>query len=211
MPGISTLSRYIGMRFLDAIFGIFALCTVLIFMIDFVEFLRQAGKYGSVPAWLLVWITILRLPAYTEILLPFAVLVGAIAALLMLSRKSELAVMRAGGMSAWQFLGPGLVVAFLLGVVSVTVYNPLACGGRGEAERIFADAFGRETTSCAPGDGHLAAPGRSRRPIGHQRRRRVQAEATLLRAVIAFIYDRRGHFTERVDANEAELEDGYWA
>ena len=127
----------------------FALCTVLIFMIDFVELLRQAGKGGNVPAWLLAWITILRLPAYTEILLPFAVLVGSIAALLMLARKSELAVMRAGGMSVWQFLRPGFVVALLLGVLSVMVYNPLAAAARDQAERLYADAFGRESNALA--------------------------------------------------------------
>ncbi len=129
MPGVSTLSRYIGSRFLTAILGMFALCSVLIFMIDFVELLRQAGKGGNVPAWLLAWMTILRLPAYTEILLPFAVLVGSIAALLMLARKSELAVMRAGGMSVWQFLRPGIVVAFTLGVLSVVALQPACSRG----------------------------------------------------------------------------------
>ena len=46
-----TLRRYIRNRFLTAIFATFVLCSVLIFMIDFVEMLRQSGKYGSVPAW----------------------------------------------------------------------------------------------------------------------------------------------------------------
>ena len=59
---------------------------------------------------------LLRLPAFTEILLAFAVLVGGIGALLSLNRKSELIVMRAGGMSVWQFLRPGLVVALVLGI-----------------------------------------------------------------------------------------------
>ena len=59
---------------------------------------------------------LLRLPAFSEILLSFAVLVGSIGALLSLNRKSELTVMRAGGMSVWQFLRPGVTVALLLGV-----------------------------------------------------------------------------------------------
>jgi lipopolysaccharide export system permease protein len=109
--GNRTLGRYLAVRFMLTIFGTFLLCSVLIFMIDFVELLRQSGKYGSVPASLLVWMTLLRLPAYTEILMAFAVQVGTVAALLMLSRKSELAVMRAAGLSVWQFLRPGLMVA----------------------------------------------------------------------------------------------------
>lgn len=164
MPGLSTLSVYIGARFLTAIFAVFGLCTVLIFMIDFVEMLRQAGKYGSVPAYMLAWITMLRLPAYTEILLPFAVLVGSIGALLMLARKSELAVMRAGGMSVWQFLLPGVMVAFLLGIGSTTLFNPLAAGARDRAERLYSEAFGRESQLSArdravPGCGRTGSTG----------------------------------------------------
>lgn len=212
MPVVSTLSRYIGMRFLNAVFGVFALCTVLIFMIDFVEILRQAGKTSGapVPAWLMIWITVLRLPAYTEILLPFAVLVGAISALLMLSRKSELAVMRAGGMSAWQFLGPGVTVAFLLGVASVVLYNPLAAAARDKSERLYADAFGRDPTALRAGNS-----GAWLRQDGLDGQSVINAayaakRGTNLQTITAFIYDVQGHFSERIEAASANLQDGYW-
>ena len=86
----STLLRYIARKFLNATLATFLVLALLIFMIDFVELLRQGGKSGGVPAARLVSIALLRLPAYTEFLIPFTVLCGSIAALLMLSRKSEL-------------------------------------------------------------------------------------------------------------------------
>ncbi|HML42957.1 MAG: LPS export ABC transporter permease LptG [Hyphomicrobium zavarzinii] len=210
MPGVSTLSVYIGMRFLIAIFAVFGLCTVLIFMIDFVELLRQAGKYGSVPAWLLAWITALRLPAYTEILLPFAVLVGSISALLMLARKSELAVMRAGGMSVWQFLRPGAAVAMMLGILSSTVFNPLAATARDSSEKLYSEAFGRESSLLGKGASGTwlrqdGLDGQSVLTAGSTRRR-----GTELTTVTAFVYDKSGRFSERVDASRAKLEEGYW-
>jgi lipopolysaccharide export system permease protein len=210
MPRISTLSLYIGMRFLVAIFSVFALCTVLIFMIDFVEMLRQAGKYGNVPGWLLAWITMLRLPAYTEMLLPFAVLVGSIGALLMLARKSELAVMRAGGMSVWQFLRPGIMVALALGVLSSTAFNPLAATARDRAERIYSEAFGRESTALGKGSGgpwlrQDGLDGQSILSAASAGRR-----GTELTSVTAFVYDKGGEFAERVDAKSAVLEEGFW-
>ncbi|WP_072391183.1 LPS export ABC transporter permease LptG [Hyphomicrobium sp. CS1GBMeth3] len=210
MPGISTLSLYLSMRFLTAIFAVFGLCTVLIFMIDFVEMLRQAGKHGSVPVGMLVRITVLRLPAYTEILLPFAVLVGSIGTLLMLSRKSELAVMRAGGMSVWQFLKPGIAVALLLGVFSSLVFNPLAAQARDRAEGLYADAFGRESTTLGKGAGgpwlrQDGLDGQSILSAASAGRR-----GTELKAVTAFVYDKEGRFTERVDAKEARLQEGFW-
>ena len=205
-----TLKRYIRGRFLTAILGTFLLCTILIFMIDFVEMLRQSGKLGDIPAWKLAYITLLRLPAYTEFLLSFAVLVGAIGALLMLSRKSELTVMRAGGMSAWQFLWPGMVVAGVLGVLAVAVYNPLAAASRAEGERLFAQAFGRESNLFRNDSG-----GSWLRQDGADGQSVISAVAAsnrglILEGVTVFVFDGAGRFSERVDSTTAQLKEGYW-
>ena len=209
----STLNRYLGWKFLSAIMGTFFLCSVLIFMIDFVELLRQAGKYddsGTVPAWMLLWITLLRLPAYTEFLLAFAVQVGSISTLLFLSRKSELAVMRAGGMSVWQFLRPALVLAFILGALTTTLYNPMAAAAREEAEKLFAEAFGRDANllRAKSGESWLRQNGLDGQSV-------VTAVSATnkgldLSAVSAIVYDQDGIFKERVDAEKASLKDGYW-
>ena len=130
MLGPRTLRRYVAKRFLLAILGAFAVCAVLIFMIDMIELLRLSRRATDLPCCALLWMGLLRLPAFTEILLAFAVLVGGIGALLSLNRKSELIVMRAGGMSVWQFLRPGLVVALVLGVVRG---HGLQSAGRGRA------------------------------------------------------------------------------
>ncbi|HEY8194392.1 MAG TPA: LptF/LptG family permease, partial [Hyphomicrobium sp.] len=116
-----TLSRYIARMFFVAIVSTLAVCALLIFMIDFVELLRMSGKFGDVPGTTLVRIALLRLPAYIEFLIGFAVLVGSISALIYLNRKSELAVMRAGGMSVWQFLGPGLFVGLAVGFFAMMI------------------------------------------------------------------------------------------
>ncbi|MFM9938781.1 MAG: LPS export ABC transporter permease LptG [Hyphomicrobiaceae bacterium] len=210
MFGRSMLSRYIARRFLMTIAGTFAMCAVLIFMIDIVELLRQAGKYGRVPSLQIAVMALLRLPAYTEILMPFSVLVGAIGALLLLSRKSELAVMRAAGMSAWQFMRPGLVVAFLIGVFSVTIYNPLAAAARAESEQMFAKAFGREAAVLRT-DGNGAwlrqdgADGATVLNAGA-----VSGSGRTLNAVMFIQFDRQGRFVERIDGLSATLGDGVW-
>lgn len=67
-----TLWRYISRLFFVAIAATLAVCALLIFMIDFVELLRQSSKFGSVPMGTLVMIAMLRLGAYVEFLLGFA-------------------------------------------------------------------------------------------------------------------------------------------
>lgn len=210
MAAPRTLRRYIRAKFLTAILGTFVLCSVLIFMIDFVEMLRQQGKYGAVAAWKLVWMTLLRLPAYTEFLLGFAVLVGSIGAMLMLARKSELTVMRAGGMSAWQFMWPGIVVAGVLGLAGVALYNPMAAAARAEGERMFAQSFGRDANLLRSDNG-----GSWLRQDGADGQSVITAVAAsnrglTLTGVTVFVFDDAGRFTERIDAGQAELRDGFW-
>ncbi|MGH6816044.1 MAG: LPS export ABC transporter permease LptG [Hyphomicrobiaceae bacterium] len=210
MIAATLLRRYLAWRFLTTIAGTFLLCSILIFMIDFVELLRQAGKYGSVPVRTLVWMALLRLPAYTEILLAFAVLVGTMAALLLLNRKSELAIMRTAGMSVWQFLRPGLTLAFTMGVTAVVAYNPLAAAARAEAERLSAEVFGRESTLLRPqgGTNWLRQDGiDGPSVIGASSASRGGLALT---AVTVFQFDREGRFVERIDGRRARLYDGYW-
>jgi lipopolysaccharide export system permease protein len=205
-----TLLSYIGRKFLVGIAATLLICSLLIFMIDVLELLRVSGKYKSVPALSLMGIALLRLPAYTEFLFGFAVLVGSIGALMMLNRKSELAVMRAGGMSVWQFIWPGVLVAFLIGVIGVTVFNPLAAAGRAEAEKRFAKVFGGgENLLKAQGGGSWL------RQDGIDGESIIGAAAAsnrglTLTGVIAFSYDKQGHFAERIDAAAAELKEGFW-
>lgn len=205
-----TIQLYIARKFLTGILGTFVLCSVLIFMIDFVELLRQSGKYGAVPAWKLAWLGLLRLPAYSEFLIGFAVLSGSIAALLLLARKSELAVMRAGGMSVWQFLSPGIAVAFIIGVGAVVAFNPLAAAGRTKAERLFADVFGRDPNVLAAQSG-----GSWLRQDGVDGQSVIGAVAASnrglkLTGVAAYVFHPSGTFVERIDAASAELKEGYW-
>jgi len=205
-----TLGFYVARRFLLGILITFLVCAVLIFLIDFVELLRQSGKYGEVPPLTLALIAVLRLPAYAEYLVAFAVLVGSIAALLQLSRRSELVVMRAGGMSVWGFLRPGLIVAFVLGTLAVTVFNPLAAAGRTESESLFAEAFGKESNLL-----------RSRSGASWLRQNGADGQSVIsaalasnrgltLTGVTVFVFDPDGHFVERVDGARADLREGFW-
>lgn len=208
MPVI--ISRYIAKTFFFGILGTFVVCALLILMIDMIELLRLSGKYGSVPLWTLTGLALLRLPTYTEFLLSFTILVGAIAALMHLSRKSELTILRASGMSVWQFLRPGMIVALLLGLLSVVLYNPLAAASRTMAEQAYAEVFGRDsnlldTSSSGTWLRQNGADGPSVLSAGA-----AQDRGLSLTAVTALVFSPDGRFKERIDARSAELQDGYW-
>jgi lipopolysaccharide export system permease protein len=136
--------------------------------------------------------------------------VGSIGALLSLNRKSELTVMRSAGMSAWQFLRPGLAVALVLGILAVAIFNPLAAAARSEAEQLVAEVFGKEVGLLAPSGekSWLRQDGADGQSVLNAKA--VANQGLSLSGVIAFQFDRQGRFIERLDAQRAILQDGYW-
>jgi lipopolysaccharide export system permease protein len=205
-----TLRWYIARRFVGMIAGALIVCMSLIFMIDMVELLRQARSATSVTVWQLMWVGFLRMHAFTEILIPFAVLVGSIGALMSLSRKSELAVMRAGGMSVWQFLRPGISVAAVIGVLSVVGYNPLAAEATTMAEALMSKYFGNDTSMLRSAAGNwLRQDGRDGPSV--MSARSVTDQGLSLTGVTLFKYDAKGRFVEHIKAEKAVLGDGAWS
>jgi lipopolysaccharide export system permease protein len=214
MRGISavgTLARYFSARFLIAMVAMFLICCVLIFFVDFIEMLRRAGNYSDdVPSFVLVWMTLLRLPSFSELVLPFAVLIGTIGIFLMLNRSSELVVLRAAGISVWQFTLPAMIVAFLLGVAFVLLYNPIAALARAKAEQLYATAFGRGESllKTRNAGAWLREDGADGPTVVHARE--ALNQGLELQGVTVFQYDRNHGLTERIEAKRALLKDGRW-
>jgi len=143
--------------------------------------------------------------------LAVAVLVGAMACYLNLSRRLELVIARAAGMSAWQFVAPAVVVALLLGAVATAVYNPVAALLQEQSKRLEDRAFntGQSSSLQATGTGFWV---RQKSPDGQSIINAVSSadQGVRLGGVTVFMYDQGGRFVERVEAKIAMLDDGFW-
>ena len=203
-----TLSRYFGMRFLSAVLAVFAGTLVLTAMIDFLELMRRSGDINDVSAFFIAKITLFRVPFITERVLPFAVLVGAMFCYLNLSRRLELVVARAAGISAWQFVAPAIIVAWLIGVAMTAVYNPISAILREQSTRLEADLFGENgipTTTSGFWLRQRTEEGQSVINAKSSRQQGIQ-----LGGVSVFRFDPSGRFQDRIEAKSAVLERGYW-
>lgn len=121
-----TLSYYIGRHFLLAILLALAGLLVVTILVDAIELIRRASGREGVPFSVILGMMALRIPHFAERLLPYAVLIGSMMALVRLTRTQELVVARAAGVSVWQFLGPAVAVVVTLGVVTTTAFNPIS-------------------------------------------------------------------------------------
>ena len=204
-----TLSRYFAMRFVSSVVGSFLGVIALAAMIDYVELMRRGADWPNATAWLLAKISMYRVPQLTERLLSFSVLVSAMSCYLTLSRRHELVIARAAGVSAWQFVTPAIVAAFLLGTIATTLYNPVAAMLHERSKRLEADMQGGTSAlqqflsgfwvRQKSNDGGAIINAISSREQGAQ-----------LGGVSVYVFDNSGHFQQRIEAKSAILQEGYW-
>ena len=125
----TTLGLYLARDFLRNTAGLFFLFFFLIMLVDIIELSRQVSAVTHVRFSDVALVCLFRAPSFAENILPFAVMFGASASLIMLNRKLELVVARASGVSVWQFLMPLVVTAALIGLFASLAYNPLSLRG----------------------------------------------------------------------------------
>jgi lipopolysaccharide export system permease protein len=210
MTIFTIIGRYLAVRFFVTILSVFLVTFLLIFFIDFVEVLRSASKRDDVSSSALALIALLRVPIFAELALPFAILIGTIAAFLSVSRSSELTIVRASGVSVWQFVQPGVFVALALGVFAVAVYNPVASAARATAERLQTELFNTQKSFGAVRltGSWLRQESVDGPTILHAK---VSADRGLtLGGVTLLQFDLNNRFSEQIQANKAELRQGYW-
>lgn len=206
---LNTLGRYFAWRFLVMVLVVYGIFVMIVFFIDFVEMMREAAKVNA-SAGQAMFVTLIRLPAFAELILPFAVLIAAIGTFLMFSRSSELVIVRAAGISVWQFLRPTLYVALAIGLFSTTVYNPLAAKAKLLSERIFAETFAAKGGARKNSD--TASWIRQDGPDGPSiiYARASANRGTTLAGLTLLQFDLKRKFIERIEADKAELRQGYW-
>lgn len=207
----SRLGRYVVSR---VFFGIFvALFAVLaaILLIDMVEQMRTVGTRVEISMLEALRLTLLKTPMLVEQTLPFVVLAGSMMAVIGLNRSSELVAMRAAGVSAWRFLTPAAFVGVALGVIAVTLLNPLgAYLYKGfEAER--QDALSE--TLAAPGQNGvwIRQGDEEGQVVIHADT--VDASGTVLGGATFMFFEQQQdalRFTRRIRADRAELKPGFW-
>ena len=205
-----TLARYFGLRFLNTLIAVLAGVFMLIILLDYVELMRRLSDVPNVSALLVAKISLFRVPQIAERILPFCVLIGTMSCYLGLSRRLELVVSRAAGMSAWQFTAPAIIVAMLVGVIVTTVYNPLAAILHERSKRLEAEISGNAKGGLRATVNGFWVSQRSNDGQSIINAARSRQQGVRLSNVTAFVFDQANHFIERVEAKTAELESGHW-
>lgn len=210
MTGV--LPRYVLGQVVGGVCLALAVILTMILLVDFVELTRQLGdKAGPLT---LAGFTLLRAPSLIETTFPFIFLFGAMWGVSRLNRRSELVVLRGSGMSAWSFLAPAALFAFIVGALAAGALNPTASRLTAEYERRkdMLDNDGAGAVALSEQGAWLREP----QPGGQLVIRAGVARdgGRRLEHVTLYVYENDfagvARFARRFDAAAASLIGGFW-
>lgn len=205
-----TMMVYIGRQFLFWFASLLLLLTSLIMLIEFVDLMRRSAGVEIIGLGLVLQFSLLKTPQTFQQLFHFTVLFSAMFTFWRLTRTQELVVVRAAGVSAWQFLLPVIVLAAGLGVLKIAVINPVGAALHASYERMEERYFHGRENLLKVSSGGIWLRQREADGIAVIHAARTAPDAVLLNDVLIFRFDHSEVFQDRIDARMALLRDGYW-
>jgi lipopolysaccharide export system permease protein len=206
----NTIGRYFAGRFLMSAVGVFVSIFLLLVLVDYIEMVRRTSGLVNASAIMVAATSLFRVPQLLEKMMPFCILIGAMTCYLALSRRLELVVARAAGVSAWQFIAPALASALVLGVLATVAYNPMSANLRERSKQMEAELFG-----SVPGGGLQDASGFWINQSNSEGQAIINAarseqQGLRLTGLTVFRFGSDFQFRERIEAREASLEPSRW-
>ena len=206
----SVLSRYIGRNFLLHFLVMMLVMLGLVFIFDTIELLRRASTHEGVTFDVVTTMAFLKLPDAGQTMIPFGVLFGAIYTCWKLNKTHELMVIRSAGISAWQFLGPIVAAAVLIGVCATAVINPVSSVFFGKYERMERNYLktNDDLVTVSRTGIWLRQPLAAGYALIHSEGF-SKAEWRLSKALI-LSFDDQDNFQQRIDSPLVYLKEGHW-
>lgn len=203
------LHLYFARRFLRIFFGLLVVFLLMSMLIDLVEHLR---RLSSLPVTFsqVVQLVMLNAPKGIYTILPLILILATVALFLGLARSSELVVVRAAGRSALRSLVSPVMVALLIGLVTVGMVNPIvASTSKRYANLLETYRSGGSDVVSVSDEGLWLRQGDGDRQTVI-RAARSNPQATELFDVTLIEYIPNGGPERRIEAKWARLIDGAW-
>ena len=206
------LRLYILIRTLAGVGLALSVVAAIIIMVNMVELSRALAGRADPGFARLLELAALKTPTVLLQLLPFAFLFGAIGTFTALNRRNELIAMRAAGVSAWGFILPAAGAAFAVGLLTLSVLQPLAAELNARFEVIRAGLA--QDPDRGTGEIWLRQGSASGQVVIHGRASDHGGQILRLSGVSLFEQQRDSagllRFSRRIEADEAVLTPGFW-
>ncbi|RKF16934.1 LPS export ABC transporter permease LptG [Roseovarius spongiae] len=201
------LHYYFARKFLWTFLGITGLFVLLLALIDIVDELQD---FPDLPFADVLEIVLLNIPHTNYEILPLVLILAAVALFVRLARSSELVVLRAAGRSGLRSLLGPLTVAALIGIVSITMLNPIVAASSKRYQDVKnAYRGGGESVLALSAEGLWLRQGDAMgQTVIHAAR--ASSDVSVLYDATFIAFSPAGEPLRRITARSARLGDGEW-
>ena len=207
---LGVAGQYMLSRFMGNFFALLGGMLVIIYIFDTLELMRRMSKGVEANLPLILELGLLKLPEVGQLILPFAVLFSAIMTFWQMTRRQELVILRASGLSPWQFIMPMVLGGVLLGLFHMTVINPVSAVLLARFDAKQAEVLGPQKNLVTVSREGLWLKEADDEGAFILHAGKINLESWELRNVLTLFFDLEDNNTQRIDAQSARLDDGQW-
>ncbi len=150
---LSLLHKYIAKKFIIYFIATFFSLAGISLLVDVIEMLRRSYDM-EVNFFTIFIISLTKIPFLLSQILPFCIIFSTVMTLWSMNRSSELIIYRAIGISAKSFIFPLIILAFIIGIISTTIFNPLVSSMYNKHNHLLdKNGFSSDSTSFLSYDG----------------------------------------------------------
>ena len=209
----SILGKYLTKQLIFNFIGVLLVILGIIFLFEMVERLRRISGNPDFGIWFAFQLAVTRLPKTAEQVFPFVMMIAAMITFWRLSKTSEFVVMRAAGLSIWGFLTPVCLATLIVGIINVTMINPLSANlysmfetleRRMDTKNMQALSFtdhGLWIREALDNDNIMVLNAKSLHPENNE---------LLLRGITIIELDKKNQPIRRIESFAGMLKDGYF-
>lgn len=200
------LMRHYGFNFLMLLGGILA----IVYLFDTVELLKRAAKVDDVSFILVLQMGLFKLPEVGQLVFPFAILFSAMLTFWQLTRRHELTIVRSAGLSVWQFITPLIAMSLLIGIINITIINPIGTLLIGKYENMEDTHLKQRSSQVSLSEQGLWLRQDYGEGMVILHSANIKMPEWTMQNVMAFFFKENNNFERRIDAKSAKLTDGEW-
>tara|TARA_Y200000002_G_scaffold365509_1_gene355527 strand:- start:5497 stop:6603 length:1107 start_codon:yes stop_codon:yes gene_type:complete len=207
----SKINYYIFKRFLFTFIVTLLILSTILFVGDFVEqFRKSTGK--NVPINIIIQLAIFNFPNLINYTLPITSFFGSILAFLILIRNSESIVINGMGISNLKLVLPAAILYFLIGVLFITIVNPLIAAFDDKYTDLKYEYIDRvdKFASITKNGLWLKQENSENGLTSVLYSAETNDQGKILHNFMLLEYDNKGAFNGRIDGKKAQLNNGYW-
>lgn len=204
-----TVWRYIAGQYAFIFCGVLLALLSLIYVFEVVELLRRISSKENIEVGEVLLMGLFKLPEVGMRIFPFAILFAGLICFWRLARSHELIVLRASGVSAWEFAMPAMFTACVIAFLKVAALNPAGAFMFSKYEDWNNHVLRGQTNTIAfTNSGLWLRQRNSDKTEAVIHARAVDNQSWAMQDVMVLLFNSDGKFLQRLDAPMAQLVPG---